>query len=51
MTDTGTTYPAVSKEPNGLGFMPAGNTLLVSDDSLRRVHLVRPGARRPLRNG
>jgi hypothetical protein len=43
VTDTGTTFPAYSKEPNGLGFMPAGNTLLMSDDSARRVHLVRPG--------
>ena len=42
-TDTGTTYPAVSREPNGLGFIAASNTLLISDDSLRRVHLMRPG--------
>ncbi|HEX5097057.1 MAG TPA: hypothetical protein VFX21_13615, partial [Acidimicrobiia bacterium] len=43
VTDTGTTYPAVSKEPNGLGYIAASNTLLISDDSLRRIHLVRPG--------
>ena len=45
VTDTGTTWTpqSVSKEPNGLGYIPASNTLLISDDSLRRVHLMRPG--------
>jgi len=43
VTDTGTTFPAVSREPNGLGYIAATNTLLISDDSLRRVHLMRPG--------
>ncbi|GIU87163.1 MAG: hypothetical protein KatS3mg009_1678 [Acidimicrobiia bacterium] len=43
VTDTGTTYPAVSKEPNGLGYIPSSNTLLISDDSSRRIHFVRPG--------
>ncbi len=44
VTDTGTTYPAVSKEPNGLGYIPASDTLLISDDSARRIHFMRPGA-------
>ncbi|HEX5094854.1 MAG TPA: putative Ig domain-containing protein [Acidimicrobiia bacterium] len=43
VTDTGTTYPAISKEPNGVGYIAASNTLLISDDSLRRIHLMRPG--------
>jgi hypothetical protein len=43
VTDTGTTFPTVSREPNGLGYIPASNTLLISDDSLRRIHLMRPG--------
>jgi hypothetical protein len=43
VTNTGTTFPAISKEPNGLGYLPASNTLLISDDSLRRIHLMRPG--------
>jgi len=43
VTDTGTTFPAVSREPNGLGYIPASNTLLISNDSLRRIHLMRPG--------
>jgi hypothetical protein len=43
VTDTGTTYPAISKEPNGLGYIAASNTMLISDDSLRVVHLMKAG--------
>jgi hypothetical protein len=43
VTDTGTTFPAISKEPNGLGYIAASNTLLISDDSLRRIHLMKAG--------
>jgi hypothetical protein len=43
VTATGTTYPAISREPNGLGYIAASNTLLISDDSLRRIHFMRPG--------
>ncbi len=37
VTDTGTTYPAFSKEPTGLGYAPGSNTLFISDDSAKRV--------------
>jgi uncharacterized protein YjiK len=42
VTDTGTTF-SYSKEPTGLGFDPATNTLFISDDSARRIHVVKPG--------
>jgi hypothetical protein len=44
VTDTGTTFPAFSKEPTGLGYIVASNTLLISDDSARAIHLVKAGA-------
>jgi hypothetical protein len=44
VTDTGTTFPAYSREPTGLAFDPATNTLFISDDSARGVHAVKPGA-------
>ncbi len=43
VTDTGTLYPTYSKEPTGLGFDDAGRRLFVSDDSAKRVWVVRPG--------
>ena len=43
VTDTGTTHPAYSKEPTGLGFDPATGTLFISDDSNDRVWVVKPG--------
>jgi Bacterial Ig domain len=45
--DTGTTYtpgPAFSKEPSGLGFDPATNTLFVSDDDKKKVFIDKPGS-------
>jgi hypothetical protein len=45
--DTGTTHtpsPNFSKEPTGLGFDPATNTLFVSDDEKKKVFLDRPGS-------
>ena len=43
VTDTGTTYPAFSKEPTGLGHDPVSNTLFISDDSAKRIWLDKPG--------
>ncbi len=43
VTDTGTTFPAYSKEPTGVAFDAGTNTLFISDDSGRRVHVVKPG--------
>ena len=46
VTDTGSTWTGgagYSREPTGLGFIPATNTLLVSDDTADRVWLDRPG--------
>lgn len=43
LTDTGVTT-AYSREPTGLGFDPANQTLFVSDDNKRRVFLVRRGS-------
>ena len=45
--DTGTTHtpgPAFSKEPTGLGFDPATNTLFISDDDKRNVFIDKPGS-------
>ncbi len=45
--DTGTTYtpaPNYSKEPTGLGYDPASNTLFVSDDDKKRIFMDKPGA-------
>jgi uncharacterized protein YjiK len=44
VTDTGTTYPAFSKEPTGLGYDPGSDTLFISDDSADRVWMVKPGS-------
>jgi sugar lactone lactonase YvrE len=47
VTDTGTTWtpaPNFSKEPTGLGFDAASNTLFISDDTARRVWIDKPGA-------
>jgi hypothetical protein len=43
LTDTGTTYPAYSKEPTGTAYDPGSNTLFISDDSAGRIHVVKPG--------
>ncbi len=43
VTDTGTTYPAFSKEPTGLGYDPGSNTLFISDDSAKKVWVERTG--------
>ena len=46
VTGTGTTWtpcPNFTREPTGLGFDPATNTLFVSDDVLHRVWIDRPG--------
>ncbi|HET6918373.1 MAG TPA: hypothetical protein VFI46_02790 [Jiangellaceae bacterium] len=46
VTDTGTTWlpaPAFSREPTGLGFGAAPNTLFISDDSADKVWIDRPG--------
>ncbi len=43
VTDTGTTYPAFSREPTGLGLDPNTNTLFISDDNKRYVHVDKPG--------
>lgn len=43
-TPDGTTYPAFSAEPTGVGHDPATGSLLVSDDNADRVTFVRPGA-------
>jgi hypothetical protein len=42
VTDTGSTF-SYSKEPTGMGFDPATNTLFISDDNNRRIYVVRPG--------
>jgi hypothetical protein len=42
-TGTGTTF-AFSREPSGVGFNPANQTLFVSDDDRDRIYLDRPGA-------
>lgn len=45
--ETGTTYtpgPAFSKEPTGLAFDPATNTLFVSDDDKKKVFIDKPGS-------
>jgi hypothetical protein len=45
--DTGTTYtpgPAFSREPSGLGFDPATNTLFISDDDKKKVFIDKPGS-------
>ncbi|GIU89159.1 MAG: hypothetical protein KatS3mg010_0258 [Acidimicrobiia bacterium] len=43
VVDTGTLYPAVSKEPTGTDYDPGTGTLFVSDDSKGGVHVIRPG--------
>jgi hypothetical protein len=46
VTDTGTTWlpaPGFSKEPTGLGFDAASNTLFISDDSAHRIWIDKPG--------
>jgi hypothetical protein len=43
VTDTGTFYPAVSKEPTGIGSQSGPDTLFVSDDSANKIHIVRAG--------
>jgi hypothetical protein len=43
VTDTGTTMGYPSREPTGLGFAPASDKLFVSDDTKRRIYVVRPG--------
>ena len=46
VTDTGSTCTGgadYSREPTGLGFIAATNTLLISDDTADRVWLDRPG--------
>jgi len=43
VTDTGTTI-AYSKEPTGLGYDPGTNTLFISDDSKRRIFVVKRGS-------
>ncbi len=46
VTDTGTTYtpaPNFSREPTGLGFDPATNTLFISDDAKKKVFVDQPG--------
>jgi uncharacterized protein YjiK len=43
LTGTGVTT-AFSKEPTGLGFNPAGNTMYISDDNANRVFIDRTGA-------
>ena len=43
VTDTGTTYPAFSKEPTGLGYDPGSNTLFISDDSAKKVWVDKTG--------
>jgi hypothetical protein len=44
VVDTGTTYPAFSKEPTGVGYDPNTNTLFISDDSARKIWIDKPGA-------
>ncbi len=44
VTDTGTTEGYPSKEPTGLGYDASTDTLFVSDDTKRRVYVVRPGS-------
>ena len=46
VTDTGTTHPAYSKEPTGLGARTTTSppALFVSDDSKQGIHVVLPGA-------
>ncbi|HET6969404.1 MAG TPA: tandem-95 repeat protein, partial [Ornithinibacter sp.] len=47
VTDTGSTWSGganFSREPTGLGYDAATNTLFVSDDAGKRVWLVRPGS-------
>ncbi len=43
VTNTGTTYPAFSKEPTGLGYDPGSNTLFVSDDDAKRIWIDNTG--------
>ena len=43
MTATGTTFPRYSKEPTGVAYDPGSNTMFISDDKPRRVHVVKPG--------
>jgi uncharacterized protein YjiK len=43
-TATGTTFPRYSKEPTGVAYDPGSNTMFISDDSARRIHIVKPGA-------
>jgi hypothetical protein len=42
-TDSGTLFPTYSKEPTGAAYDPGTNTLFVSDDSKRRIHIIKPG--------
>ncbi len=46
VTDTGTTHPAYSKEPTGLGARTTTSppALFISDDSKQGIHVVLPGA-------
>ena len=41
--DTGTTFPAFSSEPTGLGHDPVTNTLFISDDDIHRIFVDKPG--------
>ena len=42
-TATGTTFPRYSKEPTGVAYDPVSNTMFISDDSTRKVWVVKPG--------
>ncbi|MDH4118608.1 MAG: Ig-like domain-containing protein [Acidimicrobiia bacterium] len=41
--DTGTTFPAISKEPTGVGSRANPGTLFISDDSAGRIHMLQTG--------
>jgi hypothetical protein len=48
---TGTLHPTWSSEPTGAGYDPATDTLFVSDDSKRRVFVIKPGPNGSYGNG
>ncbi|HUP76654.1 MAG TPA: hypothetical protein VM282_26705 [Acidimicrobiales bacterium] len=44
LIDTGTTFPAYSREPSGLGYDSVSRALFISDDTADRVWVVKAGA-------
>ena len=43
VTDTGTLFPAVSKEPTGADYVPSTGQMFVTDDSVNKIDIITAG--------